>query len=216
MSFIEHISQSLGRSRPPASLSSLPPSIEARIARFVGADADLVSHFVTRAVAAKLHVTVLSSDQTLASELATLLAGASLKNVIVTRCATFEQSDLIGALQRAGIDARYWDECSLDTSYEVDVGITDVWSAVAETGSIVVKSSAAHGRAVSLVPPYHIAVVRKAQIVPDLIDLMAQVRAEGSGAGIVIITGPSKTADIEMNLVTGVHGPGEVHVFVID
>jgi L-lactate dehydrogenase complex protein LldG len=99
--------------------------------------------------------------------------------------------------------------------YEADIGLTDVYAAVAETGSIVVRRSADHPLMASLVPPVHIAVVERHQIVPDLIDLMRKLNVEGTAGGVTIITGPSKTADIEMNLVTGVHGPGEVHVFVI-
>ena len=65
-----------------------------------------------------------------------------------------------------------------------------------------------------MIPPVHIAVVAQAQIVPDLCDFF-----DGLGgslpANINVITGPSKTADIEGILITGVHGPGDVHVVVV-
>ena len=63
-------------------------------------------------------------------------------------------------------------------------------------------------------PPMHVAIVEPGNLLPDLIDLFVY-REEGNSAGITIISGPSKTADIELNLVTGVHGPGEVQVFIV-
>lgn len=105
----------------------------------------------------------------------------------------------------------------LDDLYGVDVGITDVRAAIAETGTLVCWSGPLHGRGVSLVPPVHIAVVRRSDIVPDMIDYLARHAAEGGAlpSSIVFITGPSKTADIEGILITGVHGPREVHIMLV-
>jgi L-lactate dehydrogenase complex protein LldG len=87
--------------------------------------------------------------------------------------------------------------------------------AIAETGSLVIKSSAQHGRAISLVPIVHVAIVEAKNCIADLLDLMELLGKEGVGNNVSIITGPSKTADIEGALVTGVHGPGEVQVFIL-
>jgi L-lactate dehydrogenase complex protein LldG len=67
----------------------------------------------------------------------------------------------------------------------------------------------------SLLPEVHIVVMGMSQILPTLADALElpQVRA---ASAVVIITGPSRTADIEMTLTIGVHGPGELHVFLID
>jgi L-lactate dehydrogenase complex protein LldG len=92
--------------------------------------------------------------------------------------------------------------------------VTEVTYAVAETGSLIIRATPQHGRALSLVPPVHVAVVQPKQILPDLVDLFEQLAREGAD-NTVIITGPSKTADIELTLVTGVHGPGVVHVFIL-
>jgi L-lactate dehydrogenase complex protein LldG len=102
-----------------------------------------------------------------------------------------------------------------ETLFAADIGITGVSALVAETGSLVVAAGPTEPRSTSLLPPVHIAIASKEQIVPDLFDLL-----EGYGDGtrppsnLVLITGPSKTGDIELKLVTGVHGPGEVHVIV--
>lgn len=209
----DSITRSLGRTEiltPPA-----PPSIPPAVARLAQDSPQLIDLFVTRAREAKM-VVIPSSIASLASDLLAEVTRRSCKSVTFTRCDPLEQARLPDALAAAGIRASAWSESTLDAVYDVDAGITDIYRAVAETGSIVVRESPEHGRAVSLVPPIHFAIVRRSQVVPDLIDLMADVGRDGSAAGIVIITGPSKTADIEMNLVTGVHGPGEVVLFLID
>jgi L-lactate utilization protein LutC len=123
-----------------------------------------------------------------------------------------------------------------------DVGITSCDLAIAETGSLIVCSRPGQERAASLVTPVHIAVVERAQIVPDLFDAferlwsrstdLPEVAAVDPRAGqsqgpdrsgdlthvpsnAVIITGPSKTGDIELTLTTGVHGPGKWHVVIV-
>ena len=211
--FLLHVAQSLGRDAIPLATPT-PPTIQERFARLTRADGDLSLVFTAAATAAKLHVHPADADSLIA-DIVAFCRDAKLTSAVVTRCDRFDRLGLIDALRGAGIVATYWDETTLDATYDVDVGITDVWAAVAETGSLVVRASAAHGRAVSLVPPYHVAVVGRDQIVPDLIDLMAKVGAEGTASGIVLITGPSKTADIEMNLIIGVHGPGAVEVFLV-
>ena len=70
-------------------------------------------------------------------------------------------------------------------------------------------------RSLSLLPPVHVAVAERRQILPDLFDLFAALGTDELPANVSIITGPSKTGDIELRLVTGVHGPGEVHVLLI-
>ena len=102
--------------------------------------------------------------------------------------------------------------------YAADAGITDVQAAIAETGSLVCSSGAGRSRGLSLVPPVHIAIVRRSDIVPDLLDFFTQDSSarRGHPSNIVLITGPSKTADIEGILITGVHGPRQVHIVLVE
>ena len=95
-------------------------------------------------------------------------------------------------------------------------GITSADYALADTGTLVMLSSAEEARMISLLPPVHIAVVPRARILTGLDELLSIVPQPGlSTSSMVLITGPSRTADIEQILVRGVHGPGEVHVLVI-
>ena len=100
-----------------------------------------------------------------------------------------------------------------------DVGLTGVDHAIAETGSVVLLPRRGVSRLVSLLPPVHVAVVRRGEVLPGLDELFALQRLdyiEGDlGSYLNIITGPSRSADIEHTLVTGVHGPGEVHMVLL-
>ncbi len=103
-----------------------------------------------------------------------------------------------------------------DELFAADVGLVGVSAAIAETGSLVRASGADRPRSIALVPPTLIAVVEASRIVADLFDWLAGLDPLAMAADAVVITGPSRTADIGMKLVTGVHGPGAVHIVLLD
>lgn len=100
-----------------------------------------------------------------------------------------------------------------------DLGITGVDYAVAETGTCVVWATKGASRLVSLLPPVYVAVVERGQVLPSLDELFTlereALRAGRSRGYSTLITGPSRSGDIEQTLVTGVHGPGEVHMLLV-
>jgi len=95
------------------------------------------------------------------------------------------------------------------------VGITGALSAIAETGTLVVPSGKGRPLGASLLAEVHIAIIRPSQILWSLDEALRNVEVRNASAN-VLITGPSRTADIEMTLTIGVHGPKELHVFVVD
>lgn len=98
----------------------------------------------------------------------------------------------------------------------VGVGITGAEACLAPTGSLVVVSGPGRGRLVSLLPPVHVALVTHAQLGDSLQALLAaRPDLVTAGANFVCITGPSRTADIELTLSRGVHGPREVHAIFV-
>jgi L-lactate dehydrogenase complex protein LldG len=101
-----------------------------------------------------------------------------------------------------------------------DAAITDCEYLVARTGTIVLSAAQEGGRTVSVYAPVHICVAYTSQLVFDIKDALQAVKEKYSDTSIpsliTFATGPSRTADIEKTLVTGVHGPKEVYLFLID
>ena len=97
-----------------------------------------------------------------------------------------------------------------------DVGITSADYVLADTGTLVMIASPREARLVSLLPPAHIAVVPKDRILTGLDELFSLLPdPAGITSSMVLITGPSRTADIEQILVRGVHGPGQIMAVVV-
>ena len=96
-----------------------------------------------------------------------------------------------------------------------DVGVTGADAGIAETGSLVVLSGDGKPRAASLLPPAHVAIVRRGDLHGSMGEFFAsRADAIARAACCTFITGPSRTADIELTLTLGVHGPGVVIVVV--
>jgi L-lactate dehydrogenase complex protein LldG len=102
-----------------------------------------------------------------------------------------------------------------DQQAQAEMGLAGVHGAIAETGSLVVRSGPGTSRTVTLLPPELVAVVRRDQLFFSMGELFRAHEKEMAAAACTIaITGPSRTADIELQLTLGVHGPGKVTVVV--
>ncbi len=95
-----------------------------------------------------------------------------------------------------------------------ELGITPCQAIIAETGSIVLAADRMEALQASLLPGMHYVVAEEAQVVPDMAAWLASDRFD-PGRHHVLVSGPSRTADIEKKLVIGVHGPWKVSVFVL-
>lgn len=93
-------------------------------------------------------------------------------------------------------------------------GVSWAAYALADTGSVVLAASPDEPRAASLLPDVHVTLVREDVILPGIEALFAAVGGDLPSA-LAIVTGPSRSADIEQLLTVGVHGPGEVHVVLV-
>ena len=103
-----------------------------------------------------------------------------------------------------------------ETIFQTDAGITSTVGAIAETGAVVLWPDSNEPRLMSLVPPVHIAVVEASAIYNSFCEIIqAQNWPENMPTNAILVSGPSKTADIEMTLAFGVHGPKELIVFIL-
>jgi L-lactate dehydrogenase complex protein LldG len=102
---------------------------------------------------------------------------------------------------------------------DCDASITTCENLVARTGTIVMTAATQSGRTASVYAPIHICIAHTSQLVYDVKDALQAVKEKYAGnlpSLITFASGPSRTADIEKTLVVGVHGPGEVYVFLVD
>ncbi|GAA4320620.1 LutC/YkgG family protein [Flaviaesturariibacter amylovorans] len=100
-----------------------------------------------------------------------------------------------------------------------DASVTDCEALVARTGSLVLSAANSGGRLTSVYAPVHVCVAYASQLVYDISDALTALQQKYKGqlpSLVTFATGPSRTADIEKTLVTGVHGPKEVYLFLID
>lgn len=102
---------------------------------------------------------------------------------------------------------------------QCDAGITRCEALIAQTGSVLVSSLSSGGRALTVLPPHHVVLATQDQLVDDLFagyDLMGQKYGDDWPSMTSLITGPSRTGDIERTLVLGAHGPRQLTVVLLD
>jgi L-lactate dehydrogenase complex protein LldG len=93
-------------------------------------------------------------------------------------------------------------------------GVSEAIYGLADTGSVVLAAAPGEPRARSLLPEVHVTLLREERILPGLDELFAAL-GDDLPSALAIVTGPSRSADIEQKLAVGVHGPGEVHVVLL-
>jgi L-lactate dehydrogenase complex protein LldG len=214
--FVERIRAALGRAgtvsvpEPPP-----PPAVDEALVRLVKPETDLAGTFASRAAGAGMKVHRCAAAECAATVVG-ILREIRAARVWVERVEAGAE-ELAGRVRAAGIGV-VGDECGegMEALFDLDAGVTGVASAIAETGSVVLASGPGRRRGAFMVPPVHIAVVHEGQIVADLLDLWGRIGPPPSPpTALTIVSGPSKTADIEGILITGVHGPGQVHVVLV-
>ena len=201
-------------------LHPVPPEIG-----YVGADGDLCDKMLAEvdAVGGKAYRV---PDLLAARELlAQLLDEAGAKSALCWEHDVLTRMGLAEFLASRGVVRHSYETLSRqDFSAQraamlaADICISSVDCAIAETGTLLVCSRPGQERVASLVPLMHVAIVERQQIVPDLLDAFAMLHDRGLEnlpSNITLITGPSKTGDIELQLTTGVHGPKHWRVILV-
>ena len=211
--FMANVRAALGRDTtvPP---SAPPPAVDESIVRLASHNDDLLAMFQQRAEEVGTVVHRLNETDLLET-VKKVLNQFEARRVVA---AMSDGADFRTGLTQAGFDVVDGRDVGFEAQFDVDAGITDVHAALAETGTMICTSSRTHSRGPSLVAPLHIAIVRRRDIVADMIDYWQRLKGIAGAdlpASIALITGPSKTADIENILVTGVHGPKDVQIMLV-
>ena len=154
-------------------------------------------------------VTVVSSANAAREAVEKLLDGAAA----VASGHPFLKSCGIGEIASVSVNP----ENLRNTCSTAAVGITSAYCLLAETGTIVLRARPEEPRLISLLPPVHIAVVPQDRLLSNLDEMLSMTPrpVDSDSSAMVLISGPSKTGDIEQFLVRGVHGPGAIHTVIV-
>jgi L-lactate dehydrogenase complex protein LldG len=210
MSSRESILKTLKAARPP--FVDVPP-VAARRDMNPHVDPPLLARFVGEAHKLSCEVTIHADAEAALDHLLALLGED--RRVLSWDPALIPLPGLQDALARAGIEVAPPDDAA------VRVGMTGADGALAATGSVILDSGPGKPRTVSLLPDVHVVVLAANQIAPNLEAWTAARRAQGledfrKSSSVLIISGPSRTADIAMQLVLGAHGPAALHVLILE
>jgi L-lactate dehydrogenase complex protein LldG len=191
--------------------------------RSTAAAPDLVEQFCAALTALSGHVHRSDGASSIADTIATIahahqtasfiswdeehLGCPGLLDALTSRGLTRVPYDLGGTPERRAVE--------VDALAGIALGVTGAYAALADNGGLVLVSGPGRGRLVSLLPPVHVAVVNHSRLRASLAALIREEPALlDAGSNVVVVAGPSRTADIEMTLTHGVHGPKDLHVIV--
>ena len=233
--FLARVRQGLGKTTPlPSVLETLPEVDVVLPSTSVGVQmSDLVTRLETELTAVGGQVIRVSSPAAVTAYIKDFVAQRNLRHVVRWSSEFLDQLEIDAALLQHGVQvhatALQPDNSSGENRQtmrqllaQAELGISGVTYAIAETGTLALAAHAGQMRGVSLLPPVHIAIAQGEQIVATLADCLARLQAAGDHlqhnltSCISFITGPSRTGDIELNLTIGVHGPGELHLVILD
>lgn len=180
---------------------------------------DLLTEFSQKLESLSGNVKVVKNKRNLSKSVTDIFSSTNSNNFIGWECV--ELSSVYRRLEKLGY--KHIKSNRKSQQAKCDIGITLADYAISESGTIVLYNNKTQNRNSSLIVPIHIAILRKEKIVKSIFDLIARLSNDYSTLEninelsncITLITGPSRTADIELNLTLGVHGPKELYVVVM-
>jgi L-lactate dehydrogenase complex protein LldG len=184
-------------------------SLEASPKLYADIEGPLTIAFKENAEKVSAQVNLVNSWEELSTSLAEVISGNGWKEIV---CSGKHVKDLLLA-------NNFPFECSDVLSETTEVAITGCEYLVANLGSVIVSSALAGSRKIFVYPPVHIVVAYSSQLVETLEEGYEKTickYGDNLPSLISIITGPSRTADIEKTLVLGAHGPKKLHIFILD
>lgn len=184
---------------------------------------ELIQQFASALVGVVGRFSVAASAQMVCDQIAGIADGVKAKKAVGWHSPWLQQLGLASRLAEMEIefvtDQEGGDKAAfIKEAAEAAIGITPVDYALADSGTLCLLAGKNQPRTASLLPPVHIAVLLPDKIVRGLDDLFTLLQADHGelSSAVTLITGPSRTADIELTLVVGVHGPQQLHVILAD
>jgi L-lactate utilization protein LutC len=222
--FLQRVRQAVSEGNRSGSAAGLPRRGDIG---YQGAGPDPLARFQAELAAAGGHAHLVRGEEAAVARVLELVKAMSARRALLGSGQVVDSLCLPQRLRAANIEVMVVDpqapRTSRDPFFAADVGISGVDYLIAETGTLALACRPNEPRSLSLLPPVHIAIAQRQQLLPDLFDLFPKFAGPGNENGcqnlpscLSLITGPSKTGDIELRLITGVHGPGELHVIVLD
>lgn len=184
----------------------------------------LIEQFESEAARIGVHFRRATNVEVAVQYIVDLSSGRDARRVVSWDAQVIIDMGLREKLQERGVEflIETTDAEFIKKAATADIGVSGVDYALADTATLVLLARKGQARSVSLLPPIHVAVVTPEQILSGLSDLFPLLRADANAedrdlsSAITFITGPSRTADIELTLVVGVHGPQELHVLLLE
>lgn len=223
--FINHIANRLGRERrhgvKPPTFADNPWD---RLYEDFSHE-DYVQFFIKNLTELGGHAVRAANLQEVSKIVKGIIANEQAKSAILWKDQRFDSLVLYQLLLDEGLDTETWDpelsaKSLIDFAEQADLGITFADMGLAETGSILLFNQGEKGRSVSLLPKVFVTLLRTKDIKPRITSALTFIHdkheKDGLPSLINFITGPSRSADIEMSLSIGVHGPGIVYVILLD
>ena len=237
--FIANVSASLGRRVPPGSVEFDARYVDAaRAAEAVRIEAVTGDEAVVDAAIDSLTtggwtVHRATTVEDVGEVVSAICSESEIRSAVRTDHLILDHARLDAVLAKDGVECTVTEsqatsseeerqlqiESAKQHMFEVDAGITGGDYVIAETGTLVIHPGAGVARLASLAPPIHIAVVHVSQILPTLDELFLLEHVDLSdgkrASGMNLISGPSRTGDIEATIVHGIHGPIETHIVLV-
>ncbi len=213
--FLERVRQAVRAGNQAGTHSDIEPRGQIG---YHGAGPDAIQRFRDEFTAAGGFPYLVADHAAAVNQLLNLVRGKGARRILLGHGPVIDSLPLASRLHEIGADM-WTDDEGRQSLFDAELAITGADVLIAETGTIVVMAGPEEPRSLTLLPPVHIVVADHSQILPDLFDLFAGFETQRQDRSLpsclTLITGPSKTGDIELRLVTGVHGPGEVHIVLL-
>ncbi|KUO65364.1 MAG: hypothetical protein APF84_16735 [Gracilibacter sp. BRH_c7a] len=218
--FLEKLASKLGRPTPgkiPTRHISGPPDFWTKTQP---SQDELLQQFIANAERLTVKCQLISNKNDIQSTIGGWISEIKAKSIICWDSPELKQASIPDICQNLGLNLTLWNHQAdrremIRQCANVDVGITWADYGVANTGSMAILSNPVQSRAVSLLPPVHIAILKRETILPHMGDIFTKLDYTDLPSSLTFITGPSRTSDIEMDLALGVHGPAKVFILIL-